>query len=63
MNEGSDPLKQLFDAQIAAKSRRRRELAARPIEEKVRILVRLQGVASAIAQATRGHSRKPWNLG
>ena len=55
-------LKRIFDEQLAAKARRRHALATQPIEEKIRVLVRLQEVASAIAQATRGYSRKPWKL-
>jgi hypothetical protein len=44
------------------KEARRRELAALPFEEKIKILVRLQHLASEISQEVRGHSRQPWRL-
>lgn len=44
-----------------AKRKRRQELAGLPIEEKVRILVQLQNIASAV-YASRGIKKKPWRL-
>ena len=46
---------------IAAKERRRRELAALPFPEKVRIVVQLQKMAAPILQA-RGLSACVWEI-
>ena len=62
MSGSGEHVKRVFDEQVAAKARRRRALALRPVEEKLKVLIRLQEVAAAIAQATRGTSRKPWTL-
>jgi len=42
-----------------AKAERRRELARLPFEEKIRIVVRLQGIAAAIRRDQR---RRVWRL-
>ena len=54
--------KELFAKQLAAKTRRRTALAARPIEEKVAMLVQLQRIAHAIGEAARRVPRKPWEI-
>jgi hypothetical protein len=46
---------------IAAKERRRRELAALPFPEKVRIVVQLQKMAAPILQA-RGRPACVWEI-
>jgi hypothetical protein len=46
---------------IAAKERRRRELAALPFTEKVRIVVQLQRMAAPILQA-RGLPAHVWEI-
>lgn len=46
---------------LAAKQKHRRELAALPYEEKLRILLRLQRINDAIGQ-TRGASARAWPL-
>jgi len=47
------------EALFKAKERRRRELAQLPIEEKIKILLQLQKMASPILSA-RGIKRTPW---
>ena len=47
---------------VAAKEARRRELAALPFAEKVRIVVQLQTMAAPILRA-RGKEVTPWDLG
>lgn len=47
---------------FAAGEVRRRELAALPFPEKVRLLVRLQRMAAPILRA-RGVPAQPWDLG
>lgn len=50
-----------YPAKLAAADRaRRRRLADLPIEEKLRIMVRLQHLAAQIAQANGRPVRKPW---
>lgn len=44
-----------------AKEERRRSLAKLPIEEKIKILVRMQKLAAPLLLA-RGLSRKPWKI-
>jgi len=44
-----------------AKKERRKNLAKLPIEEKVKILVRLQKLAAPLLLA-QGLSRKPWKI-
>jgi len=50
-----------IDALFQAKQKRRRELAKLSIEEKVKILVKLQQIASPILLA-RGLKKKPWKI-
>ena len=45
---------------FARKRARRRELAALPVEEKFAILLRLQQLASEVAQAAGRSARTPW---
>ena len=49
-----------YPAWVAADRARRRRLAELPIEEKLRIMVRLQHLAAQIAQANGRPVRKPW---
>ena len=51
----------LMNEALAAKAQRRRALAALPYADKIRVLLRLQQMAGAIA-ATRGVARQPWAL-
>lgn len=53
--------KKTIDGIFQAKRKRRRELAALPVEEKVKILVKLQKIAIPILLA-RGLKRKHWKL-
>ena len=46
---------------IASKERRRRELAALPFAEKVRIVVKLQKMATPILRA-RGRPARVWEI-
>jgi hypothetical protein len=46
---------------LAAKEARRKELAALPYAEKVRIVVQLQAMAAPILRA-RGRNVEPWDL-
>lgn len=46
---------------LAAKQRRRHELAALPIEEKIRVVVRLQEMAAPILRQ-RGKTVRCWKL-
>lgn len=50
-----------LQAVLAAKQRRRHELAALPYEEKLRILLRLQQMGDVIRQ-TRGASARAWPI-
>jgi hypothetical protein len=50
-----------MQAALAAKQRRRHELAALPYEEKLRILLRLQQMGDIIRQ-TRGGSAGAWPI-
>jgi len=45
-----------------AKQRRRRELAGLPFEEKIRILIDLQKMASDIRATVGGIKRRPWDI-
>lgn len=54
-----DTAEGVMRAALAAKLQRRRELAALPYAEKVRILLRLQRMADAI-RATRGAAPRAW---
>ena len=44
-----------------AKQKRRKYLAERPVEEKIKILVELQRIASPILRA-RGIRKEPWKI-
>jgi hypothetical protein len=55
-------LNEIAEAIFRKKKARQRELAKLSFEEKIKILVRLQHLASAVSQELRGHSRKPWPL-
>jgi hypothetical protein len=45
-----------------AKESRRRDLAALPIEEKIKILIKIQHLASSVARQTGRKYRKPWDV-
>lgn len=45
-----------------SKSARRAALAALPIEEKIKLLVELQQLASEITDSTGRVSKKPWKI-
>lgn len=47
---------------FAAKKVRRSKLASLPIEEKVKILIELQQMASKAAEAGGRPSKKPWTI-
>jgi hypothetical protein len=44
------------------KESRRRDLAALPIEEKIKILIKLQHIASAVGRQAGREYRKPWHV-
>lgn len=46
---------------LARKERRRKELAALPYAEKIRIVLRLQRMADAVGQ-TRGAAPRAWRI-
>ncbi|MDK9703255.1 MAG: hypothetical protein OEL20_08945 [Sulfuritalea sp.] len=50
-----------MNAALSAKQQRRRELAALPYADKIRILLRLQRMADAIRQ-TRGAAPRAWPI-
>ena len=50
-----------LDQLLAAKEARRRQLAAAPFPEKVRIVVRLQEIAAPILRQ-RGRLVRPWRI-
>lgn len=56
-----DPLKKMLEDSLALKAARRRQLAALPFEEKVRIVVKLQQMQAPILRA-RGIDAKVWKL-
>ena len=56
-----DTAENLMSSALADKDRRRRDLAALPYAEKVRILLRLQRMADDIRK-TRGAAPRAWNL-
>ena len=51
----------VMQAALAAKHRRRLELAALPYEEKLRVLLRLQQMGDIIRE-TRGESPRAWPM-
>jgi hypothetical protein len=55
-------LNEIAEAIFRKKQARRGEMAKLSFEEKIKILVRLQHLASAVSEELRGHSRKPWPL-
>lgn len=57
MEKPKEQLKRIFEA----KEKRRRDLASLPIEEKIKILVQLQKIASPIL-AIRGVKKNPWAI-
>ena len=57
-----DPLTPEIARLIAAKERRRQQLAALPFPAKVRLVVRLQQIAAPILRA-RGRRVRVWQLG
>lgn len=59
--ETMDDLKPEIARLIAAKERRRRELAALPFPEKVRIVVRMQKMVAPILRA-RGLPARVWEI-
>lgn len=56
-----DTVEVLMQLALEAKRQRRRELAALPYAEKVRIVLRLQRVGDAI-RATRGGRARSWAI-
>lgn len=59
--ETVDPLRPEMARIIAAKERRRRQLAALPFPAKVRLVVQLQQMAAPILQA-RGRRVRVWQV-
>jgi|OpeIllAssembly_1097287.scaffolds.fasta_scaffold323222_3 hypothetical protein len=57
-----DPLRLWIARLIAAKERRRRQLAALPFPAKVRLVVRLQQIVAPILRA-RGRHVRVWQMG
>ncbi|MFH0800137.1 MAG: hypothetical protein V2A66_08165 [Pseudomonadota bacterium] len=57
MKRNNEIMEKIFQAKI----QRRQDLAQLPVEEKVRILVQLQKIASPILSA-RGLKREPWSV-
>ena len=53
--------KKTMERIFLAKKERRIELAKLPIEEKIKILVQLQKIASVVL-LTRGLKRQPWRV-
>ena len=56
-----DPLRPEIARLIAAKERRRRQLAALPFPAKVRLVIRLQQIAAPILRA-RGRHVRAWQM-
>ena len=56
-----DTTEALMHTAVAAKQRRRLELAALPYADKVRIVLRLQRMGDAI-RATRGGAARSWAI-
>ncbi len=54
------PVEALAEELFRAKRERRRALAALPVEEKYKILLRLQELAGELAKAAGRPPRKPW---
>ncbi len=44
------------------KELRRRELAARPVEEKLETLIKLQQITSEVARQAGREYKEPWNI-
>jgi len=59
--EAVDTLRPEVARLFAAKERRRKELAALPYPEKVRLVVKLQQMAAPVLRA-RGHRVRVWPL-
>jgi hypothetical protein len=56
----TDRLISTSEEQFLKKASRRRELAKLPIEEKLKRLVKLQGVAYTIGRQAGRQTRRPW---
>ncbi|MBM3326971.1 MAG: hypothetical protein FJY65_08340 [Calditrichaeota bacterium] len=59
--ESDNPIDPELQRILAAKSMRRKELAALPIEEKIRILVRMQEMVAPLIRA-RGKEAVVWKI-
>ena len=60
--KSSSRMSLLLKRQIAGKERRRRRLARLPIEEKVRIVARMQREANEVRRATSRPTLPEWPL-
>jgi len=45
-----------------SKAQRRRDLAALPIEEKLKVVIKLQGLVSSVGRQAGRAYRKPWEI-
>jgi hypothetical protein len=59
---GLEPALTAAQAVFAAKSRRRDALASLSVEEKVRVLIQLQRLASFVVAASGRVARSPWQI-
>lgn len=59
---GLEPALSAAQGVFAAKTRRRAALASLSFEEKVRLLIQLQRLASAVVAASGRVARSPWQI-
>jgi hypothetical protein len=60
MNPDSKPT--TFDELIASKGRQRKSLASEKVEDKIKVLVKLQQLASSVARQSGRPYKEPWNI-
>ncbi|HUW62698.1 MAG TPA: hypothetical protein VMZ06_16950 [Candidatus Bathyarchaeia archaeon] len=60
--DGAETIETWMARALAAKRKRRRELARLPFEEKIKIVVQLQRITTEIRTSMGLPARKPWDL-
>ena len=61
-HDGAETIETWMARALAAKRKRRRELAQLPFHEKIKIVVQLQRITTEIRTSMGLPARKPWDL-
>jgi hypothetical protein len=61
-DDGAETIERWMARALAAKRKRRRELARLPFDEKIKIVVQLQRITTEIRTSMGLPARKPWDL-